>query len=89
MDKPVYAGLSILDLSKLSMAKFHYDTFKKLYPADRSQLLYTDTDSLLYAVITENVYNDIKKPLIIMKLILIFLITLSITLIEIILTKTK
>ena len=60
LNKAVFAGLAILDLSKLSMAKFHFDTMKNIYPNDRSHLLYTDTDSLLYTVITENIYEDLK-----------------------------
>ena len=57
MNKPIYAGLSILDLSKLWMYRFHYDNIKKKY-AGRVKLLFTDTESLCYHIRTMNVYDD-------------------------------
>jgi hypothetical protein len=61
-NKPIYAGFSILDISKTVMYKFFYGYLKKKYGADVS-LLYTDTDSLIIEVSTENFYNDIKNNL--------------------------
>ena len=58
-NKPVYLGLSILDLSKAIMYKFHYDYIKPKYN-DRVSLLYTDTDSLVYEIETEDFYKDIS-----------------------------
>ena len=58
-NKPVYLGLSILDLSKAIMYDFHYDYIKPKYN-DRVNLLYTDTDSLLYEIETEDFYEDIS-----------------------------
>ena len=57
--KPIYVGQSILDLSNLLMYNFYYRHLKELYKED-IQLLYTDTDSLLFNVKTENVYEDMK-----------------------------
>jgi hypothetical protein len=57
LDKPIYAGFSILDLSKLHMFKFHYDVMKPKY-GDNIQLLMTDTDSLVYEIQTEDIYKD-------------------------------
>ena len=57
-DKPIYAGFSILELSKLWMYQFHYDHIKKLYPEESSKLCFTDTDSFLYRLKTKNVYGD-------------------------------
>lgn len=59
---PVYVGLSVLDLSKSHMYKFHYSVMKKKF-GKKLKLLYTDTDSLLYQIFTEDFYADIKGSL--------------------------
>ena len=58
-NKPVYLGMCILDLSKNLMFDFHYNYMKPKY-GDKAQLLYTDTDSLIYEIETEDVYADIS-----------------------------
>jgi hypothetical protein len=57
LDKPIYAGVSILDLSKLHMYGFHYERVKPLW-GERAKLLFTDTDSLCYWVKTGDAYGD-------------------------------
>ena len=59
MDKPVYLGMCILDLSKTLMFDFHYRYIKPKY-GDRAKLLFTDTDSFLYEIQTEDFYKDIS-----------------------------
>ena len=55
--KPVYVGMCVLDLSKHLMYDFYYNELKKQY-GEHCQLLYTDTDSLLLEIQTEDVYKD-------------------------------
>ena len=60
MNKPVYFGQAILDLSKIVMYEFHYDYMKPKY-GNNLKLCYMDTDSLVYHIKTEDVYEDIAK----------------------------
>ncbi|MEW8545740.1 MAG: hypothetical protein AB2693_19640 [Candidatus Thiodiazotropha sp.] len=60
LNRPVYTGMCVLDLSKLFMYEFHYDHLRTQY-GDHCQLLYTDTDSLLLEIKTEDVYNDMTE----------------------------
>ena len=61
LDKPIYCGFSILDLSKQHMQRFFYDTLKPFY-GDRVKLCYTDTDSFILEIRTEDVYKDFLNP---------------------------
>ena len=58
MNKPVYLVMSILDISKILMYGFWYDYIKPKYE-NRAKLCYTDTDSLMFHIITEDFYEDI------------------------------
>ena len=58
MNKPVYLGQAILDLSKIVMYEFHYDYMKPKYSGNL-KLCYMDTDLLVYHIKTEDFYQDI------------------------------
>ena len=60
LNKPVYVGMSILDLSKTLMYDFYYNQLKARY-GEQCNLLYTDTDSLLLEIQTEDVYKDMAE----------------------------
>ena len=60
IDKPIYAGFCILDISKVSLYEFHYGYMKhKLEGA--CKLLYCDTDSLIYEIKGHDVYEMMKS----------------------------
>ena len=58
MNKPVYLGLSILEISKTLMYVFWYDYMKPKY-GDNVKLCYMDTDSLIMYIKTDDFYKDI------------------------------
>ena len=57
LNKPIYVGMCILDLSKQHMYSFFYDILKKKYQ-DNVRLIYTDTDSFVIHTKTEDIYDD-------------------------------
>ena len=61
MNKPVYLGQAILDLSKIVMYEFHYDYMKRKYNDDSLTLCYMDTDSLIYDIKMDDFYKDIAE----------------------------
>ena len=61
-NKPVYVGQAILDLSKTLMFDFHYNYIRKKYD-NKAELLFTDTDSLMYQVYTDDFYKDISHDI--------------------------
>ena len=64
MNKPIYLGLSILEISKLLIYEFWYDYMKPKY-GNNVKLCYMDTDSFIMNIKTEDFYkdiaNDVKK----------------------------
>ena len=60
-NKPVYIGVSILDLAKTLVVDYHYNFFKKLKYVEKIELIYTDTDSLIYLIHCEDLYAVIKE----------------------------
>ena len=60
MNKPIYLGLSIIDITKLTMYEFWYDYVKIKYE-DKARLCYMDTDSFVVNINTKDLYKDISK----------------------------
>ena len=60
MNKPVYLGQAILDLSKTLMYEFHYDYMRPKY-GSKVKLCYMDTDSFVYEIETKDFYRILQK----------------------------
>ena len=60
LDKPIFTGMSFLDLSKQHMYKFYYDVMKPKY-GENIRMVYTDTDSFVFHTKTDDIYQDLKK----------------------------
>ena len=60
LNKPVYTGMTILDNSKILMYDYYYNVLKKEY-GERCELLYTDTDSLMPLIETEDYYKEMER----------------------------
>ena len=60
MNKPIYLGLSILDLSKIVMYEFFHEYMKPKYAV---KLCYMNTDSFIMHIKTEEFYQDIAEDL--------------------------
>ena len=58
MNKPVYLGLSLLELSKIVMHEFWYDYVKSKYGGN-AKLCYMDTDISTVYIKTDDIYKDI------------------------------
>ena len=56
LNKPIYVGFTVLDLSKWKMYDFHYNFIKKNFDAE-----FLFTDSLTYEIKSENVYENFFK----------------------------
>ena len=60
LDKPIFIGMSILDLSKQHMYRFFYDVMKPKY-GDNIKMVYTDTDSFVFHTKTDDIYQGLKE----------------------------
>ena len=61
MDKPIYLGFSVLELSKLHMYKTYYDDLQAYFEQENIQLYYMDTDSFVLSVNTKDIIKDLKN----------------------------
>ena len=60
MNKLLYLGQAILDLSETLMYEFHYEYIRPKY-GSKARLCYMDTDSFVYEIETKDFYRDIIK----------------------------
>ena len=61
MDKPIYLGFSVLELSKLHMYETYYDILQPYFGEENLQLHYMDTDSFVLSVNTKNIIQDLHN----------------------------
>ena len=62
MNKPVYVGQAVLDISKTLMYEFWHDCIIPKY-GDKVKLCYMDTDSFIFHVKTDDFYGDVMSDL--------------------------
>ena len=62
LNKPMYTGMTILENSKILMYGFFYDHLKAKYGSN-CELIYTDTDSLILDIQTEDVCKDMAEDI--------------------------
>jgi len=61
-DKPIYVGMCILDIFKTCLYEFHHEYILSLY-RDKCKIMYTVTDSLIYHIECEDVYDTMKHDI--------------------------
>ena len=61
MDKPIYLGFTVLELSKLLMYETYYDILQPYFGQENIQLYYMDTDSFALSVNTKDIIKDLKN----------------------------
>ena len=63
IDKPIYLGFSVLELSKLLIDETYYDILRRYFEQENIHLHYMDTDSFVLSVNTKDIIKDLKKKL--------------------------
>ena len=61
MDKPIYLGFAVLELSKLHMYETYYDNLQPYFGEKNLHLHYMDTDSFILSVNTKDIIKDLKN----------------------------
>ena len=61
MDKPIYLGFTVLELSNLLMYETYYDKLQPYFGQEKIQLHFMDCDSFVLSIETENIINNLKN----------------------------
>ena len=61
MDKAIYVGFAILELSKLHMYEIYYDSVQPYFGQENLQLHYIDTDGMILTMKTKGIIKDLKN----------------------------
>ena len=61
MDKPIYLGFAVLEISKLHMYETYYDKLQSYFGQKNIQLHYMDTDSFILSVNTKDIIKDLEN----------------------------
>ncbi|KYN23131.1 hypothetical protein ALC57_04455, partial [Trachymyrmex cornetzi] len=61
-DKPIYVGMCILDISKTCLYEFHHEYMAPVF-REKCKIMYTGTDSLIYHVECDDIYDVIKRDI--------------------------
>ena len=61
MDKPIYLGFAVLEISKLHMYETYYNKLQPYFGQDKLQLHYIDTDAIVLSVKTKDIIKDFKN----------------------------
>ena len=61
VDKAIYVGFAILELSKLHMYETYYDTLQPYFGQKNLQLHYIDTEGMILSTTTKDIINDLKN----------------------------
>ena len=61
MEKPIFLGFAILELSKLHMYETYYDKIQPYFAQENLQLHYVDTDAFILSVNTKDIIRDLKN----------------------------
>ena len=61
MDRPIYLGFAVLELSKLHMYETYYDKLQPFFGQKNIQLHYIDTDAFVLSLKTQDIIKDLKN----------------------------
>ena len=61
MDKPIYLGFTVLELSKLHMYEVYYDKLQPYFGLENIELHYMDCDSFVLSIDTQNIINNFRN----------------------------